>query len=291
MSATHAIPVDTARTLARIKDVHEKGATRVRFTGGEPLLHPELARILRFSTDLGLRTSVVTNGSLLQDRLGVLIDCGVGDIWISLYGINTAEYAKVALRNPPVLAISSAVSEMRDLDLATGIYCPVDLESVSGDFSLLEALVRAGARRVKFIQLMPQGRWKTPWSSAGDLWQRGFKFVDSFARRHRALRIQLSIRSGDRARMLDAGWKVPVDLSCKAATPDNWAVAYDGQLHACCLSLGSSSGPVSGPEVPIRFFPASGRRFPSSECYAVPGLASDTGEFACPLSYAEMRHE
>ena len=42
---------------------------------GEPLLHPQLAEILRICGDLGFRVCLTTNGTLLADRLPLLRGC------------------------------------------------------------------------------------------------------------------------------------------------------------------------------------------------------------------------
>ena len=53
---------------------------KVNFAGGEPLLYAELPNILALSKKLGLATSLVTNGSLLDERAiaplsGILDNC------------------------------------------------------------------------------------------------------------------------------------------------------------------------------------------------------------------------
>lgn len=55
---------------------------KVNFAGGEPLLYAELPDMLAFSKQLGLATSLVTNGSLLDERAitrlsGILDICAV----------------------------------------------------------------------------------------------------------------------------------------------------------------------------------------------------------------------
>lgn len=42
---------------------------------GEPLLHPQLAEILRTCTELGYRVCLTTNGTLLPEQLPLLRDC------------------------------------------------------------------------------------------------------------------------------------------------------------------------------------------------------------------------
>ncbi len=41
---------------------------------GEPLLHPELAQMLRISGDLGFRVIITTNGTLLREKGSLLLD-------------------------------------------------------------------------------------------------------------------------------------------------------------------------------------------------------------------------
>ena len=41
----------------------------VYFTGGEPSLHPDLARIVRYADKLGLITSLTTNGTISAKTL------------------------------------------------------------------------------------------------------------------------------------------------------------------------------------------------------------------------------
>ena len=42
---------------------------------GEPLLHPQMAEILRTCTELGYRVCLTTNGTLLSEKLPLLRDC------------------------------------------------------------------------------------------------------------------------------------------------------------------------------------------------------------------------
>ncbi len=53
-----ADPQQVIHNLAQAKKLH---IPFVDFTGGEPLLHPQLAELLRYAKKLGLRTSVTTN--------------------------------------------------------------------------------------------------------------------------------------------------------------------------------------------------------------------------------------
>ena len=54
------------RILEEIKD---SGITRINYAGGEPTLVKEFPHLVDYSYDLGLKVSVVTNGTGLTDRL------------------------------------------------------------------------------------------------------------------------------------------------------------------------------------------------------------------------------
>jgi len=56
----------------------------VYFTGGEPTLHPSLIPLIKHAKQLGLVTSVTTNGTSSQDILGQLRDAGLDVLSVSL---------------------------------------------------------------------------------------------------------------------------------------------------------------------------------------------------------------
>lgn len=56
----------------------------VRFTGGEPLLHEQITDFVSICHDQGLKTSIITNGLRLEEKLPVLADSGLDQIVISV---------------------------------------------------------------------------------------------------------------------------------------------------------------------------------------------------------------
>jgi Fe-coproporphyrin III synthase len=61
-----------------LRDAVDLGYTRVSFSGGEPLMYPPLRPLLGLARELGLTTSVTTNGTLITvenaEWLGQLVD-------------------------------------------------------------------------------------------------------------------------------------------------------------------------------------------------------------------------
>ena len=76
--------------IPRIDKIKELGTLHTDLIGGEPLLHPDLLRLMRYVTHHhGMTTGMTTNGFLLtEDKLKELIDAGMGRIQMSVDGLN-----------------------------------------------------------------------------------------------------------------------------------------------------------------------------------------------------------
>ena len=79
---------------------------------GEPLIHPDLPELLKISTELGFRTCLTTNGTLLEKRRDLLLDYAehLGKVSISLHSAE-ANGVPVASYLDGVLATAKALSE------------------------------------------------------------------------------------------------------------------------------------------------------------------------------------
>jgi MoaA/NifB/PqqE/SkfB family radical SAM enzyme len=58
-------PVDTSMAVAILEKIAEVGARRIVFTGGDPLLRPDIAELIRRARDLGLEVALSTTGDEL----------------------------------------------------------------------------------------------------------------------------------------------------------------------------------------------------------------------------------
>jgi len=69
----------------------------IQFGGyGEPLLHPEIARMIRMAKEAGRKTELVTNGLLLDMALATaLVEAHLDTIVFSLEGLSEETYASV----------------------------------------------------------------------------------------------------------------------------------------------------------------------------------------------------
>jgi cyclic pyranopterin phosphate synthase len=81
--------------------VERLGVRELRFTGGEPLLRPGLAEILRRSTALSPRphTSLTTNGLRLDQLAGPLVAAGLDRVNVSLDTLDQAQFFTLTRRD------------------------------------------------------------------------------------------------------------------------------------------------------------------------------------------------
>lgn len=81
----HSLPWPVVKDL--LDDAKKLGIWNIRLYGGEPLLHPNLCRIVEYSLGLGLKTWITTNGMLLRKQIDDLYAAGLRDISIGFYGV------------------------------------------------------------------------------------------------------------------------------------------------------------------------------------------------------------
>jgi MoaA/NifB/PqqE/SkfB family radical SAM enzyme len=129
------------------------------FTGGEPLCHPELFRILERAKNRVLRYGLVTNGFLLDKKMvDKLADFGLDSITISLDGLKDAHDW---LRRTPG-SFDRALSGIRlvaraPIRIADVVTCvnPRNLKQLP---ELLSLIRDTNIRRWRLFNIFPKGR-------------------------------------------------------------------------------------------------------------------------------------
>lgn len=92
-------PVPTDQMLARIDHLARLGSSVVAFSGGEPMLHPQLEDLIRRIRSHGMMAGLITNGYLLsQKKIEGLNDAGLDYMQISIDNVEPDEVSKKSLR-------------------------------------------------------------------------------------------------------------------------------------------------------------------------------------------------
>lgn len=96
-----------------LEDAKAAGIYKIRLYGGEPLLHPDLAKMVAYCRELGLVPGVTTNAVALSSRIDELYGAGLRDISIGFYGVGD-EYDEYAQRPGRSKKMQNSVAAVRD---------------------------------------------------------------------------------------------------------------------------------------------------------------------------------
>ena len=90
---------------------------------GEPLLHPDILRMIREVKKRGWWAELITNGTLLDEEMSEnLINAGLDFLWVSLDGATPEGYKDVRLGNmlPKILENLEKLRKIKAFNLAQG---------------------------------------------------------------------------------------------------------------------------------------------------------------------------
>jgi MoaA/NifB/PqqE/SkfB family radical SAM enzyme len=92
-------PVPTGTMMRRIDKLAELGTSVVAFSGGEPMLHPDLDDLIRHIRARGMMAGLITNGYfLVPKRIDELNGAGLDFLQISIDNVEPDEVSKKSLR-------------------------------------------------------------------------------------------------------------------------------------------------------------------------------------------------
>ncbi|MDD5458715.1 MAG: radical SAM protein [Phycisphaerae bacterium] len=146
--------------MAIIDDLAHFGVPSLLFSGGEPLMRPDLFELIAYAGDKGMRTVISTNGTLIDRKIAKKIkDCKVSYVGISLDGIGDINDKFRGVEG----AFDRAVAGIRncmDADIRVGLRLTLtqrNLEDLKGLFNFFEA---EKIERACFYHFVPSGRGK-----------------------------------------------------------------------------------------------------------------------------------
>ena len=145
--------------LRIIRVATREGITKVRITGGEPLVRRGVAEFIA-----SLRTipalndiSLTTNGILLEAHAEQLFAAGMRRINISLDSLNAEKYARIT-RGGDIHAVLSGIRKVREIGFAP---IKINIVAIKGfnDDEVLDfaRLTLAAPYQIRFIELMSLG--------------------------------------------------------------------------------------------------------------------------------------
>jgi MoaA/NifB/PqqE/SkfB family radical SAM enzyme len=230
-------PVPTAEMIARIDRLAALGTSVVAFSGGEPLLHPDLDSLIRRIREHGMIAGLITNGYLLsRKRIEALNEAGLDYLQISIDNVEPDEVSKKSLR----LLESKLqwLADHADFDIninsvvGGGIKNPEDARTINTrarelGFSTSIGIIHDGSGILK------------PLGSA----ERAV-FDDVMARIDGRRQVLKNLYSGIRRFQLNLADGKPNDWSCRAGARYLY-ICENGLVHWCSQQRGMPGVPLA----------------------------------------------
>lgn len=132
------------------------GLRRLKWTGGEPTLHPAFATLLRLQRQFGLAASLETNGLLVDRRLAELLgQCGVEQVSVSLDGATAASHDAIRGVEGAFERTLGGIRALVDAGYAPELILTLQRDNVAELDAYLALAGQLGAGAVKLNVLQP----------------------------------------------------------------------------------------------------------------------------------------
>jgi GTP 3',8-cyclase len=148
----------TFEEIARLARVFvEQGVTKLRITGGEPLVRRDLEQLIALLAELDVDLTLTTNASLLPQKAQALADAGLRRITVSLDSLDDAQFRALNDVDFPVDRV------LEGIDAATAAGLPVKVNAVvkrgANDDQIvpMAAFFRERGHTLRFIEYMDVG--------------------------------------------------------------------------------------------------------------------------------------
>ena len=148
----------TAEARAMLEDLASYGVPVLLFSGGEPLLRPDLRALSSFAVSKGLRTVLSTNGTAIgEGEAAALKRAGFSYVGISFDGVGEAHDAFRGVKGAFDRA-AAGMRRCRDAGLRTGVRFTLSRRTLPSLEPVIDFARSSGATRLCVYHLVPCGR-------------------------------------------------------------------------------------------------------------------------------------
>jgi pyrroloquinoline quinone biosynthesis protein E len=150
--------LNTAEWLRVIREAGGLGCMQVHFSGGEPLVRPDLEKLVTSAVDAGLYTNLITSAVILdRDRLQSLVDAGLEHVQVSFQDSTSPGADRIAgYRNGHTKKLAAAAL-VREAGLPLTANFVVHRQNLHHLEDMLELAISIGARRAEIANVQYYG--------------------------------------------------------------------------------------------------------------------------------------
>lgn len=148
----------TDEGVALLADLAAFRVPAVLFSGGEPLIRPDIFTLIGTARDLGLPVTLSSNGTMITPaRAARLAALGVTYVGVSLDGIG-AQHDRFRGRRGAFERTMDGIAALRAEGVRTGVRITLSRPVIAALPEMLDLLERHGIGRACFYHLVPAGR-------------------------------------------------------------------------------------------------------------------------------------
>lgn len=142
-----------------VKLCAKMGISKVKLTGGEPLVRKGLSSLLKSLKNIdGIdEVTLTTNGVLLESQIDDLVKAGLSAVNISLDTLDRSQYERLTRRDQLEDALNGLNAALKYPQLKVKVNCVTLLGENDNQWSKLATLAKERPVDVRFIEMMPIG--------------------------------------------------------------------------------------------------------------------------------------
>lgn len=141
-----------------IDDLAQFGAPVILFSGGEPLMRPDLPELAQYARQKGMRAVISTNGTLIDKKMAkVLKDIGLSYVGVSLDGMRETNDKFRGMKGAFDLALEGMRNCLAE-GIKVGLRFTINKKNVKDIPAIFDLLEKENIPRVCFYHLVYSGR-------------------------------------------------------------------------------------------------------------------------------------
>jgi Fe-coproporphyrin III synthase len=150
--------ISTYKAKQVLDDLAQFGVPSVLFSGGEPLIRPDLFELLEYAHLLGLRTVISTNGTLITKEISQIISkAGVTYVGISLDGIGDVNDKFRGVNGAFEKAVSG-IKNAQEAGVRVGLRLTLTKRNLQDLERIFDFFESENIERACFYHFVPAGR-------------------------------------------------------------------------------------------------------------------------------------
>ena len=148
----------TEEAKAMIADLAAFGAPVLLFSGGEPLMRPDLPELAQFAVDQGMRAVISTNGTLItEEKAKIFREIGLSYVGVSLDGME-ATHDRFRGVAGAFEAAMQGIRICREMGIKVGVRFTINRHNVADVPAIFDLLEKEDIPRCCFYHLVYSGR-------------------------------------------------------------------------------------------------------------------------------------